>query len=62
MLARARPGADGTYRVAAGRGLPGTILGGFKYQGTRPDDPNDVVPTSTAASCGRCGCSARGPT
>jgi hypothetical protein len=35
---------DGTYRVIAGRLLPGTILGGFQYAGTRPDDPNDVVP------------------
>ena len=24
--------------------LPGRILGGFKYYGTRPDDPNDVIP------------------
>ena len=36
--------ADGTYRVVAGRLLPGKILGGFQYDGTRPDDPNDVVP------------------
>ena len=36
--------ADGTYRVIAGRLLPGKILGGFQYAGTRPDDPNDVVP------------------
>ena len=36
--------ADGTYRVIAGRLLPGKILGGFLYEGTRPDDPNDVVP------------------
>jgi hypothetical protein len=36
--------ADGTYRVIAGRLIPGKILGGFLYDGTRPDDPNDVVP------------------
>jgi hypothetical protein len=36
--------ADGTYRVVAGRQLPGKILGGYQYAGTRPDDPNDVVP------------------
>lgn len=36
--------ADGTYRVVAGRLIPGKILGGFLYAGTRPDDPNDVVP------------------
>jgi hypothetical protein len=35
---------DGTYRIVAGRLLPGKILGGFRYAGTRPDDPNDVVP------------------
>jgi hypothetical protein len=43
VLSRARPGPDGTYRITAGRALPGRILGGFKYEGTRPDDPNDVV-------------------
>jgi hypothetical protein len=35
---------DGTYRVTAGRLLPGKILGNFRYEGTRPDDPNDLVP------------------
>ena len=35
---------DGTYRVIAGRLIRGKILGGFQYDGTRPDDPNDVVP------------------
>ena len=41
---RVAPNADGTYRVIAGRLLPGKILGGFQYAGTRPDDPNDLVP------------------
>ena len=35
---------DGTYRVVAGRLIPGKILGGFLFNGTRPDDPNDLVP------------------
>jgi hypothetical protein len=35
---------DGTYRAFAGRLIPGTIIGNFRYQGTRPDDPNDLVP------------------
>jgi hypothetical protein len=35
---------DGTYRVVAGRLIPGTIIGNFRYHGTRPDDPNDLVP------------------
>ena len=29
---------------AASRALPGKPLGGFRFHGTRPDDPNDVVP------------------
>lgn len=44
VLNRAARSADGSYRVMAGRAIPGKILGGFKYFGTRPDDPNDVVP------------------
>jgi hypothetical protein len=44
ILERVARKADGTYRVIAGRLLPGKILGGFLYDGTRPDDPNDVVP------------------
>ena len=41
---RSARSADGSYRVIAGRALPGRPVGGFKYYGTRPDDPNDVVP------------------
>jgi hypothetical protein len=44
VFAAAHEGEDGSYRVIAARGLPGRVVGGFKYHGTRPDDPNDVVP------------------
>ena len=44
ILERVARNADGTYRVVAGRLIPGKILGGFLYAGTRPDDPNDLVP------------------
>jgi hypothetical protein len=43
VLARAHRSPDGTYRAVAGKAVPGT-LGGFRYHGTRPDDPNDIVP------------------
>lgn len=44
VFARAHRGADGSYRAIAARALPGKIIGSFKYYGTRPDDPNDIVP------------------
>ena len=44
ILERVARNPDGTYRVIAGRQLPGKILGGYQYAGTRPDDPNDIVP------------------
>jgi hypothetical protein len=44
VLERAARSEDGTYRAAAGRALPGKILGPFRYSGTRSDDPNDLVP------------------
>ena len=40
---RAARSADGSFRAVAARQLPGRPLGGFRYHGTRPDDPNDVV-------------------
>ncbi len=44
VLKRANRQPDGSYRLLASRGLPGKILGGFAYHGTRSDDPNDIVP------------------
>jgi hypothetical protein len=44
VLARAARLPDGSYRAVAGRAVPGKILNGFKFYGTRPDDPNDIVP------------------
>jgi len=44
ILERVARNPDGSYRVIAGRLLPGKILGPFQYAGTRPDDPNDLVP------------------
>ena len=44
VFAAAHENEDGSYRIIAARGLPGRVVGGFRYHGTRPDDPNDVVP------------------
>ena len=41
---RAHRSADGSFRAVAARAVPGRPIGGFRYYGTRPDDPNDVVP------------------
>jgi hypothetical protein len=44
VLRRSHRSADGSYRAVAARAVPGRPLGGFRYYGTRPDDPNDIVP------------------
>jgi hypothetical protein len=44
ILERVARTPDGTYRVIAGRMIPGRIIGNFLFAGTRPDDPNDIVP------------------
>jgi hypothetical protein len=44
LLRLAEKEPDGSYRIIASRALDGKILGGFRHYGTRPDDPNDLVP------------------
>ena len=44
ILNRSHRGKDGRYRAVAARAVPGQPIGGFRYHGTRPDDPNDIVP------------------
>lgn len=44
VLQRAARQANGKYRVLASRFAEGKPLGNFRYYGTRPDDPNDVIP------------------
>jgi len=43
VLRRGARQPNGKYRVLASRFAPGTPLGNFRYYGTRPDDPNDIV-------------------
>jgi len=44
VLQRAARQPDGRYRVLVSRFADGRPLGNFRYYGTRPDDPNDIVP------------------
>jgi hypothetical protein len=38
------PHRGGLVRMQASAWLPGYLIGPFSYTGTRPDDPNDVIP------------------
>ena len=44
LLRRAHRDPDGSYRVIASKALDGRPVGGFRFYGTRSDDPNDIVP------------------
>lgn len=44
VLRRAARLPNGRYRVLVSRFADGRPLGNFRYYGTRPDDPNDIVP------------------
>ena len=43
VLHKAARMPNGNYRVLASRFADGAPLGNFRYYGTRPDDPNDIV-------------------
>lgn len=43
VLRKAARERDGSYRAVISRRIDGVPLGGFRFYGTRPDDPNDVV-------------------
>ncbi|MGE0450484.1 MAG: hypothetical protein AB7Q29_12995 [Vicinamibacterales bacterium] len=44
LLDRAEREPDGSYRVVASKALEGKPVGRIRLTGTRPDDPNDIVP------------------
>ena len=44
VLNRVARKPNGRYRVLVSRFADGAPLGNFRYYGTRPDDPNDIVP------------------
>ena len=44
QLRRTHRNPDGSYRAVFGSRVPGRAVEGFKYEGTRTDDPNDVIP------------------
>jgi hypothetical protein len=44
ILADAAALPDGRVRFVASKAVPGKVIGPHKWFGTRPDDPNDVIP------------------
>jgi hypothetical protein len=44
VLSKIAAGRDGEIRALASRFVPGAPVGPFRYNGTRGDDPNDIVP------------------
>jgi hypothetical protein len=44
LLKMAAQESDGSYRVVASKAVEGRPVGPFLYVGTRPDDPNDIIP------------------
>ncbi len=44
LLRMAAQNPDGSYRVIASKAVQGKPVGPFLYVGTRPDDPNDIIP------------------
>ena len=43
VLGKAMRLKNGLLRASASRFVPGRPIGPFKYEGTRSDDPNDVI-------------------
>lgn len=44
ILSRVTIGPDGRARAVASKYIDGVPIGPFKYEGTRDDDPNDIIP------------------
>ncbi len=44
LLRRAARNRDGSYRAILSKGLPGRPVGRIRFDGTRADDPNDIIP------------------
>jgi hypothetical protein len=44
LLSKAMRDTDGSYRVIASKAAPGRPVGRIRFEGTRADDPNDIVP------------------